>query len=63
MGTPTVPKEKASIGVGSVALSFPIIIAQEKGFISDAGLDIAYRKTRKSRYVYRAAPAIHVGRD
>ncbi len=37
------PKEKATIGVASLILSAPIIIAQEKGFFTDEGLDITFK--------------------
>jgi len=39
----TEQKEKISIGVGSMALSFPVIIAREKGFFSYAGLDVTIK--------------------
>jgi len=37
------PKEKVTIGVASLILSIPIIIAQEKGYFSDAGLDVTFK--------------------
>jgi len=40
----TGPKEKVTIGVGSPALAMPIIIAQEKGFYSDEGLEVTLKR-------------------
>lgn len=37
------PKEKVTIGVASVILSLPIIIAQEKAYFSDEGLDVTFK--------------------
>jgi len=37
------PKEKITIGVGSGGLSFPFIIAREKGFFKEEGLDATIR--------------------
>ena len=37
------PKEKVTIGVASLVLSAPIMVAQEKGFFSDEGLDVTYK--------------------
>lgn len=37
------PKEKVTIGVASSVLSAPIMVAQEKGFFSDEGLDVSYK--------------------
>jgi NitT/TauT family transport system substrate-binding protein len=39
----TGPREKATIGIASLILSAPIIIAQEKGYFSDEGLDIVLK--------------------
>ena len=37
------PKEKVTIGVGSGGLSLPFIIAREKGFFQEEGLDATIR--------------------
>ena len=37
------PKEKVTIGVGSGGVSLPFIIAREKGFFSEEGLDVTIR--------------------
>ena len=37
------PKEKVTIGVGSGGLSLPFIIAREKGFFQEEGLDVTLR--------------------
>ena len=37
------PNEKVTIGVGSGGLSLPFIIAREKGFFQEAGLDVTIR--------------------
>jgi NitT/TauT family transport system substrate-binding protein len=37
------PKEKVTIGVASVILSMPIMIAQEKEFFSEEGLNVAFK--------------------
>lgn len=41
---PAGPREKVAIGVGSFLLSAPIIIAREKGFIADEGLDMTFKQ-------------------
>jgi ABC-type nitrate/sulfonate/bicarbonate transport system substrate-binding protein len=33
------PKEKVTIGIGSGVIALPVIIAGEKGFFSEEGLD------------------------
>lgn len=37
------PKTKLRIGVASLIVSAPVLIAQEKGMFSDAGLDVVFR--------------------
>ena len=37
------PKEKVTIGVGSLVLSAPFMVAQEQGFFSDEGLEVTYK--------------------
>ena len=37
------PKEKVTLGVASLILSAPVLIAQEKGFFADEGLDITFK--------------------
>lgn len=37
------PKEKVTIGVASLFLSSPLIIAQEKGYFADEGLDVTFK--------------------
>jgi len=39
----TGPKEKATIGVASVVVALPIIVAQEKRYFSDEGLDVTFK--------------------
>jgi ABC-type nitrate/sulfonate/bicarbonate transport system substrate-binding protein len=39
----TGPREKATIGVASVVAALPIIVAQEKGYFSDEGLDVTFK--------------------
>lgn len=39
----TGPREKVTIGIGSMILSLPILVASEKGFFSDEGLDVTVK--------------------
>lgn len=39
----TGPREKVTIGIGSMILSLPILVASEKGFFSDEGLDVTLK--------------------
>ncbi len=39
----TGPREKVIIGIGPIILSLPILIAYEKGFFSDEGLDVTMK--------------------
>jgi NitT/TauT family transport system substrate-binding protein len=39
----TGPKGKITIGTSPIVMSMPVVIAQQKGFISDAGLDATIR--------------------
>jgi ABC-type nitrate/sulfonate/bicarbonate transport system substrate-binding protein len=39
----TGPKEKVTIGVASLVLSAPLMVAQEQGFFSDEGIEVTYK--------------------
>ena len=40
---PAGPKEKVTIGAASLILSAPLIIAQEKGYFSEEGLEVTFK--------------------
>ena len=37
------PQEKVTIGVASVSATLPLIVAQEKGYFSDGGIDVTFK--------------------
>jgi NitT/TauT family transport system substrate-binding protein len=39
----TGPREKATIGVASVVVALPVIVAREKGYFSDEGIDVTFK--------------------
>ncbi len=48
------PPEKLVIGLPSIFLTVPVIIAEEKGFLRDAGLDVTYKRFPSGRFALEA---------
>lgn len=51
---PVVPTEKVAVRIGHLALVQPIFVAQEKGYLAEAGLDVQLQKFSNANLIMEA---------